>query len=75
MPPPHFLADQLTLSQPGGGGTLSPLITMCPTGFLDLATALYVVGKGLGLASQSLLKKTEPEKERRPFFGGAQKGL
>ena len=39
--PPHFLADQLTLSQPGGG-TLSPPSTMCPPGFSDLATALIV---------------------------------
>ena len=27
----QFLADQLTLSQPGGGGTLSPLSTTCTT--------------------------------------------
>ena len=33
-PPPQFLADQLTLSQPGGH------ITTCPPGFSDLATAL-----------------------------------
>ena len=32
--PPHFLVDQLTLSQPGGG------IFTCPPGFSDLATAL-----------------------------------
>ena len=37
--PPHFLADQLTLSQPGGG-TLSPPSTMCPPRFLTLAACL-----------------------------------
>ena len=39
---PHFLTDQLTLSQPGG--TLSPPSITCPppTGFSDLATALYM---------------------------------
>ena len=41
--PPHFLADQLTLSQPGGGGTLSPPSITCHPGFSDLATALIHV--------------------------------
>ena len=40
--PPHFLADQLTLSQPGGG-TLPPPSTMCPPRFSDLATALHCI--------------------------------
>ena len=41
-PPPQFLADQLTLSQPRGGTyrTLSPPNTTSPPGFSDLATAL-----------------------------------
>ena len=33
---PHFLADQLTLSQPGGGGTLSPPSITCPPDFQTL---------------------------------------
>ena len=37
--PPHFLADQLTISQPGGG-TLSLPSTTSPPGISDLATAL-----------------------------------
>ena len=37
--PPPFLADPLTLSQPGGG-TLSPPITTSSSRFSDLATAL-----------------------------------
>ena len=35
------MADQLTLSQPGGGGTLSPLSITCPPGFSGLPTTLY----------------------------------
>ena len=42
---PQFLADQLTLSQPGGG-TLSSPSTTSPPGFSDLVTALIgVVGR------------------------------
>ena len=41
-PPPQFLAEQLTLSQPGGQyahhSTTSPL-----PGFSDLATALIII--------------------------------
>ena len=38
--PPQFLADQLTLSQPGAH--YAHHITMCPSGFSDLATALFI---------------------------------
>ena len=42
--PPHFLADQLTLSQPGGAH--SPhLVLRAPPRFSDLATALTKVTK------------------------------
>ena len=40
--PLHFLANQLTLSQPGGG-ILYPPSTTCPSRFSNLATALEVV--------------------------------
>ena len=42
--PSHFLADQLTLSQPGG--TLSPPSTTSHPGFSDLAMALQALRKG-----------------------------
>ena len=39
----QFLADQLTLSQPGGGAHYAHQITMCPPpGILDLAMALHL---------------------------------
>ena len=38
--PPHFLADQLTLSQPGGH--IIPTQYYVPPGFSDVATALYI---------------------------------
>ena len=38
---PQYLADQLTLSRPGGD-TLSPPSTTSPSGFSDLATALHL---------------------------------
>ena len=41
---PHFLADQLTLSQPGGAH-YAHHITTCHPGFLDLATALVTLEK------------------------------
>ena len=40
--PPHFLTDQLTLSQPGGAH-YAHHITACPPGFSDLATALNLM--------------------------------
>ena len=44
MPPPHFFADQLTLSQTGGTD-YAHLITTGTPGFLDLPTALLLCGK------------------------------
>ena len=41
VPPPHFSADQLTLSQPGGAH-YTHHITTCHPGFSDLATALHL---------------------------------
>ena len=39
--PPHFLSDQLTLSQPRGGGHIIPSQNYVPPpGFSELATAL-----------------------------------
>ena len=38
---PHFLADQLTLSQPGGAHYAHHIHT-CHPGFFDLATALGI---------------------------------
>ena len=42
VPPTQFLADQLTLSQPGGAD-YTHHITTCHPGFSDLATALWHV--------------------------------
>ena len=39
LQPPQFLADQLTLSQPGGAHYPHPVL-QAPPGFSDLATAL-----------------------------------
>ena len=39
--PPQILRDQLTLSQPGGGGRSCPPYYWISSGFLDLLTALY----------------------------------
>ena len=38
--PPQILADQLTLSQPGGGADYAHHSTTCPPGFLTLAASL-----------------------------------
>ena len=46
VPPPHFLADQLTLSQPGKC-TLPPPNITCPPGFSDLATALLLISRSI----------------------------
>jgi hypothetical protein len=45
--PPQFLAEQLTLSQPGGADYTHH--STCPPGFSDLATALTVVYLVVGL--------------------------
>ena len=37
---PQFLADQLTLSQPAGGGAHFPHPVLRAPGFSDIATAL-----------------------------------
>ena len=53
--PPHFLSDQLTLSQPGGAHCAHH-INACPPGFSDFVTALQVeqkFGSGQVEASES----------------------
>ena len=41
VPPPHFLADQLTLFQPGGAHYPHPVLRAPPLRFSDIATALF----------------------------------
>jgi len=55
---PQILADQLTLSQPGGN-RLCPRITIGTSGFPDLPTAL----KGLD-EKQSILKKLSKDYDK-----------
>ena len=52
--PPQILADQLTLSQPGGAD-YAHHSTTCPPGFLTLAASLYTLHAKGQLISKGLL--------------------
>ena len=73
LPPPQFLADQLTLFQPGEG-ILSPPITTSPH-FFHLPASLYekygkskdaVTGKSFSEAL--ILASTNPQYDKRLFI-------
>ena len=56
--PPQFLADQLTLSQPGGAH-YAHHITKCHPGFSDLATGLFIFDLVVFKILQNFLKNSD----------------